>query len=70
MIIYGIKKPTIFYNLLKMIYFKYGKNLIINLKKNKELLKISKALANQWRIDILRLLSVESLSVYEISKKI
>lgn len=53
-----------------MIYFKYGKNLIINLKKNKELLKISKALANQWRIDILRLLSVESLSVYEISKKI
>lgn len=46
------------------------KNLTLNLKKEEELLKISKALANKGRIDILKLLAIESLSVYEISKKL
>ena len=46
------------------------KNLTLNLKKDEDLLKISKALANKGRIDILKLLAVESLSIYEISKKL
>lgn len=46
------------------------KNLVLDFKKEEDVLKISKALANQGRINILKLLSYESLSIYEISKKL
>ena len=46
------------------------KILALDLKNEESILKISKALANPGRLDILRLLSVMSLSIYEISKKL
>ena len=46
------------------------KILALDLKNEESILKISKALANPGRLDILRLLSVKSLSIYEISKKL
>ena len=46
------------------------KILALDLKNEEIILKISKALANPGRLDILRLLSVKSLSIYEISKKL
>ena len=46
------------------------KILALDLKNEEIILKISKALANPGRLDILRFLSVKSLSIYEISKKL
>ena len=46
------------------------KILELDLKNDEKILKISKALANPGRLDILRLLSYKSLSIYEISKKL
>ena len=46
------------------------KILALDLKNEESILKISKALANPGRLDILRLLSVKSLSIYEISKNL
>lgn len=46
------------------------KNITIELTNKKHMLEISKALANEARLEILRLLSYESLSVNEISDKL
>ena len=46
------------------------KTTSLQFNHKEEMLKISKALANDARLEILKLLSYESLSVDEISKKL
>ena len=46
------------------------KKVTLEFKDQKSMLKVSKALANASRLDILRLLSYESLSVDELSRKL
>ena len=58
-------------NFSKIVYILgMEKILALDLKNEESILKISTALANPGRLDILILLSVKSLSIYEISKKL